>query len=74
MAWIKLTIRKKKRLKIQYPRMYYRYESLQEVRTKFDNGHIISCFTMKAKEDWVFIAFGDRGSKMNIVGFYMLIC
>ena len=23
---------------------------------------------MKAKEDWVFIAFGDRGSKMNIVG------
>ena len=42
------------------------------MRTKLDNGRVISCFTMKAKEDWVFIAFRDRGSNINIVGISLI--
>jgi len=72
MEWIKLTIQKNKRLKIEYPRMYYRYESLLDVQTKFDTGHVMSGFTMRDREDWVFITFGGGGTKMNIVGISLI--
>ena len=76
-AWLKETLRKTKgRSKTDYTRMYFRYESLQEIREKFEKGGILSGLTIKIDAETTlaghfWIVYGKKGSIMNIVPIVM---
>ena len=76
-AWLKETLRKTKgRRKMDYTRMYFRYESLQEIREKLDKGGILSGLTIKIDAETIlaghfWIVYGKKGSIMNIVSIVM---
>ena len=58
--------------KKEYPRMYFQYESLLEIKEKFKNGEVLSGLTIlkddtETLEDHFWIVFGKKGSTVSIV-------
>ena len=70
MEWLKEALKKNNDQELQrdYERMYYRYESFSVVKSKFERGVIMSGFVLPNRDDWIFIAFGERGAKMRFIG------
>ena len=73
MAWLKDKLRKShKKKKKEYSRMYFRYESLEEIKEKFKKGDVLSGITTKMDETETlaghfWIAYEKKGSNINIV-------
>ena len=73
MAWLKARLRRKqKKGKKDYCRMYYIYESMEEIRTKFEEGDVLSGLTTMMNETETlsghfWIAYGKKGAKINLV-------
>ena len=76
-AWLNETLRKKRdRRKTTYSRMYFRYESISEIKERFKNGDILSGLTTKIDADttlegYFWIVYGKKGSTMNMVPIVM---
>lgn len=72
-SWLKDKLRKNGgRERSQYPRMYHRYESLDEVKESFESGDLLSGLTTKIDEDETleghfWIVFGTKGRTISIV-------
>ena len=77
MWWISDRLRKQsKGPKKEYPRLYYRYESMEEIEEKILEGQVLSGLTtMKDEnthlEDHIWLVFGKQGSKVSIVPFQL---
>ena len=73
MSWMADRIRRKnKGQKKEYPRLYFRYESMVEIEEKLREGQVLSGLTtMKDEhnhlEDHIWLVFGKQGSKVSIV-------
>ena len=73
MAWLKDKLRRKeRRATTKYTRMYFRYESIEEIKQKVKDGDVISGLTTKIDEnrtleDHFWIVYGKKGNKMNII-------
>ena len=73
MAWLKDKVRRKHRsVKPHYKRMYFRYESLEEVKQKFTDGEVLSGLTTnmddgQTMEDHFWIVYGKHNDNMSIV-------
>ena len=73
MDWMGERIRKESaKEKKDYPRMYFRYESLGEIMDKFKNGDVLSGLTIlkndsEVLEDHFWIVYGKKGSSVSIV-------
>ena len=64
--------KKRRRERSQYSRMYHRYESLDEVKERFESGDLLSGLTTKIDEDETleghfWIVFGTKEEKISIV-------
>ena len=69
--WLKEKVNRKKE-RVDYRRMYFRYESLEEIKSKFDNGEVLSGLTVWESEgvrldSHYWIAYGKKGQKISIV-------
>ena len=73
MSWIADKIRwKNKGKKKEYPRMYFRYESMEEIEERLIEGQVLSGLTTMVDdrnylEDHIWLVFGKQGSKVSIV-------
>jgi hypothetical protein len=72
MEWIAGQLRKgDKEKKKEYKRMYYRYESIHEIREKVAKGEVLSGVTTRNGDDYVkrhfWIVFGSQNSTVSIV-------
>ena len=73
MSWMADRIRRQnKGQKKEYPRLYFRYESMVEIEEKLREGQVLSGLTtMKDEhnhlEDHIWLVFGKQGSKVSIV-------
>ena len=65
-AWLNETLRKKRdRRKTTYSRMYFRYESISEIKERFKNGDILSGLTTNIDADttlkgYFWIVYGKK--------------
>ena len=72
MDWLGQRLRDESEHKKEYPRMYFRYETLAEIKGKFQNGEVLSGLTIlknetETLEDHIWIVFGKKGSTVSIV-------
>jgi hypothetical protein len=67
MRWLKLKFYFNTPEKKTYNNQYFRYESFEEVRRKFEAGEVISGFTLESTGSDTWVAYGDHGKKVNIV-------
>ena len=73
MWWISDKLRRQsKGPKKEYPRNYYRYESMEEIEEKIMEGQVLSGLTtMKDEdthlEDHIWLVYGKKGSRVSIV-------
>ena len=72
LEWLKENLNRKQG-RVDYRRMYFRYESLEEIKSKFDNGEVLSGLTVIMGTDGVcldshyWIAYGKQGQNCSIV-------
>ena len=71
LEWVKENLNRKKG-RVDYRRMYYRYESLEEIKSKFDNGEVLSGLTVMGTEvvrldSHYWIVYGKKGQNFSIV-------
>lgn len=73
MAWLKEKLgRTRGREKSDYSRMYFRYESIHEIRQNLKNGVVISGLTTKLDDGTTlaghfWVVYGKKGSELSIV-------
>ena len=72
-SWLKEKLRKTRgKEKRDYSRMYFRYESIEEVKGNFKNGDVLSGLTTKIDdaetlEGHFWISYEKRAQKINMV-------